>query len=114
MQLARESKHRRFISLILNKWGELYLQWRKWDAALTAFIESHETARKIGVQENIAAALYGMAQVAAAQGNIAQARQQGQESWAVFASIGHIKAAEVKQWLEELPLIMNALGEYLH
>ncbi len=55
------------------------------------------------MQGFIAAAEYGLAQVAAAQGDIAEARRLGQESLALYTIIPHHTANEVKRWLEHLP-----------
>ena len=61
-----------------------------------------EIAYKIDFQEFVAISLYGLARVASAKGEIAEARLQGEESLKTFETIGHTKAVEVRQWLEEL------------
>jgi len=81
--------------------GELYLKQGQVDAARMGFEEALEQAPE-GGKDRIADALYGLARVALAQGNSIKARQQGQESLAIFESIGHGKAAEVRQWLRVL------------
>lgn len=57
----------------------------------------------MGVQDFAAAALYGLAKVAAAHGDITEARSQGQESLAVYEALGHFRTPEVQQWLAGLP-----------
>lgn len=47
-------------------------------------------------------ALYGLARVAAAEGDNERACQQGEESLIAFQEIGHHKAAEVEDWLDSL------------
>ena len=103
LALAREIGHRWLISGILNEWGELHLRQRELDLAYKTFLEALEIAREVGAQEHAATALYGLAQVAVAKGNIAEARLQGQEGLTIFEAIGHNKATEVRQWLAELP-----------
>jgi TolA-binding protein len=87
---------------VLYDWGELRLKRQELDAAGAAFREALERAPE-GGKDRIADALYGLARVALAQGNSDSARQQGQESLAIFESIGHGKAVEVRQWLDTFP-----------
>ncbi|MFL5705158.1 MAG: hypothetical protein ACJ8AG_20335, partial [Ktedonobacteraceae bacterium] len=53
-------------------------------------------------QKMLAIAIYGLARIALAQGNTAEARQQGQESLAIFVSMDDHRVAEVRQWLQNL------------
>jgi hypothetical protein len=39
------------------------------------------------------------------QGNRGQALQQGQESLSLLEAMGHSRTAEVKQWLDQLPVM---------
>lgn len=50
-------------------------------------------------QDLIALAQYGLARVAAAQGNYPGSRKMGEACLGVLRSIGHYKAKEVEQWL---------------
>ena len=102
LAIARQIGHAWFISVLLIVWGEWYLQQHQFDAASTAFEEALEQAPE-GSRESMADALYGLARVALAQGKSERARQQGQESLAIFEAIGHHKAAEVRQWLNSGP-----------
>ncbi len=102
LAIARQIGHAWFISVLLIVWGEWYLQQHQFDAASTAFEEALEQAPE-GSRESKADALYGLARVALAQGKSERARQQGQESLAIFEAIGHHKAAEVRQWLNSGP-----------
>jgi hypothetical protein len=43
--------------------------------------------------------LYGLAQVAVAQGNQVDGQHLGEESLLILQAIGHYKIAEVEQWL---------------
>ena len=98
LTIARQIGHAWFISVMLYDWGELCLKRQELDAARVAFREALEQAPE-GGKDRIADVLYGLARVALAQGNSARAQQQGQESLAIFESIGHGKAVEVRQWL---------------
>ena len=103
LALARKVGHRWIVSEILNESGKLRLKEQDLDSASAAFLEALEMAQEMRGQESAAVALCGLAQVAAAQGNIVEARRQGQESLTVFEAIGHYKASEVAQWLTDLP-----------
>src|SRR5260221_15205 len=106
LAIARQIGHAWFISVLLIVWGEWYLQQHQFDAASTAFEEALEQAPE-GSRESRADALYGLARVALAQGESERARQQGQESLAIFEAIGHYKAAEVRQWLNSGPDVVS-------
>jgi len=103
LTLARKIGYRWYVSFILSKWGELYLKQQKLELASTAFVDALETGQEIGGQELVAIALYGLARVAAARGNIVEAYDQGQESLRIFETMGHRDAAKVKKWLKKLP-----------
>ena len=103
LALARELGHRLLISGILIEWGKIHLKQHRWDLATTAFPEALQIAQEVGMPDYVADALYGLAQVAFAQDNIAEALRQGQESLARFERIGHRDAAKVKEWLAGLP-----------
>lgn len=109
LALARDIEHSWLISSILNKWGELYVREKKIQLALEAFSESLSIAKNVGIQDFIGDALYGLAQVAFAQGKLVKAHRQGQESLAIFQAICEHKAAEVKQWLAELPPVKQGI-----
>lgn len=103
LTLAREIGHPWLINHVLNEWGELHLKQQEFDSASAAFLEAVETARDVGHQAMVATALYGLARVMAAQGNIVEARRQGQEGLTILEAIGHSKATEIAQWLATLP-----------
>lgn len=111
LDLAREIGHRWHTNATLNEWGELHLRQHKHglgeanvlDVASAAFREVLEMAQEMGAREQLAMALYGLARVAAAQGNTGEAQRQGQASLALFETMEHYKATEVKGWLAGLP-----------
>jgi hypothetical protein len=55
----------------------------------------------------VADSLYGLAQIAAAQGNIAKAFELGQVSLRLFEALNHEMSIEVKQWLAALTKTIN-------
>ncbi len=103
LNIARKIKHRWLICYILYKWGELELDQQKLEAAFDAFSETVETAREPGMREFVARGYFGLARVALGRGKLVEARRYGQESRAIFDSIGHKEAAELTHWLAELP-----------
>src|SRR5262249_26250859 len=100
--LARKIGHFWLIGGILSEQGEVYLKQQEFYLASTAFQESQAMALKVGAQEWIATALYGLARIAIAQGYTALGQHQGTESLDIFKAIGHRKEAEVAQWLTTL------------
>jgi len=104
LDIARELQHHWLISTTLNKWGRLCLARDDFDAAAESFHCALQGARKAGVREAAAEALFGLAQAAAAQGEIAAAQTRATESHAIYADIGHYNAEHVEQWLAALPL----------
>jgi predicted negative regulator of RcsB-dependent stress response len=104
LRLARELGYRWLIASILSWVGKWHLQQKQFDAASVAFHEVQDIAQQVGVQEYAATAAYGLARVAAAQGDYADAQRQGQHSLAIFEAIGHGKGAEVRQWLASVPV----------
>jgi tetratricopeptide (TPR) repeat protein len=102
LAVARELGHRWYIGCILRELGELYVDQKAWEAASEAFHEVQDIAQQVGVQEFVASAAYGLARVAAAHGNIVEARCQGEASLTIFEAIGHSQGSDVKQWLARL------------
>ncbi len=105
LALAREIECSWLVSSILNEWGDLYLRRQELNLALAAFREALEIAQDVDMQEWIGVAFYGLARVAAAQGNTSDAHRQGREGLTVLEGIGHYKAARIVQWLATLPAI---------
>ena len=103
LALARALGRPRLVSQILNEAGDLQLRQQQAAAGAAAFAEALALARGVGSPDLAARALYGLARVAAAQGDPPAARRQGEESHALFAAIGHYQAATVRRWLDALP-----------
>lgn len=87
---------------VLNYWGNLHLARpdRNILLAATSYQKACEIAASGGYREYYAEALYGLARVAAMQGDSAEACQKGQESLFVFQDIGNRLAGKVRQWLK--------------
>ncbi|MGB0386293.1 MAG: tetratricopeptide repeat protein [Ardenticatenaceae bacterium] len=103
LRLARELGHRWLTSVTLIEWGNTRLKQHRSVLAATAFREALQIAQEVGTPDCTADALYGLAQVALAHNNIAEARRQAQESLATFEQIRHKDAAKVQEWLAGLP-----------
>jgi tetratricopeptide (TPR) repeat protein len=103
LDMARKVGCSWLIGDVLGKWGDFYLKQQRYDLAGAAFQEALEAAREQGMQEWIGAALYGLARVAAARGDMGEACHRGQQCLACFEAIGHRKAGEVAEWLSTLP-----------
>ncbi|MGB0385541.1 MAG: tetratricopeptide repeat protein [Ardenticatenaceae bacterium] len=101
LSLAQALGDRWLISFTLVGWGQLHLKRQRWNLAASTFRDALQIAQTLGIQQHVADALYGLARVAFAQGNTPAARQQAQESLAIFRAMGHRNATQVKEWLEE-------------
>ena len=100
--LARLIDYHWLLSALLNERAELHMKQQRYEAAQEDFSEMRDLAAA-GDPEYLGLACYGLARVEASQGNLSEARRQGQESLAILEKIGHFKAPEVKQWLSALP-----------
>lgn len=85
--------------LALYAWGELHLERRRAPEACQAFEEMLSIVPK-GRCEAEAMALYGLARTALAQHDLHAARHHGKASLALFATMGHYRADEVRTWLD--------------
>jgi tetratricopeptide (TPR) repeat protein/transcriptional regulator with XRE-family HTH domain len=101
LEIARPLGDLWLLSAVLNECGELYLEQNRLEEARAAFHEAATSSAK-GNQETAASALYGLARVASARGNLDEARQKGQESLAIYESMGHRLTETVKTWLNSL------------
>ncbi len=102
LDLAYGIDSRWYVGETLGEWAKIHLKRQKFDEAATALNETLATGRDIGSPYLIAQALFGLARIQAAQGNYQEARAQGQESQALFESLGLQERAEVARWLDSL------------
>lgn len=103
LEVARRVGDIWLLGAVLLECGDLYLKQRRLEEAFSAFHETLTISAR-GNQESIASALYGLARVAAARGQFSEARQQGQQSYDIFAAMGNRLRDTVKAWLESLPV----------
>jgi tetratricopeptide (TPR) repeat protein len=105
--LARDLGHPWQINRVLTLWGELRLEQARWSTAAAAFSEVWQQAQAVGNREMMATALFGLARVAAAQGERQEAVAGARRSLAMFEALGHHRALEVKEWLGEVGTAVN-------
>jgi tetratricopeptide (TPR) repeat protein len=103
LALAREMQYPLYIAALLAVQGELHRKQERWEAATSTFYEALANASKINVPELQGNCFYCLAQIALAQGDLAEARRLGQEALTLCESIGYYKAAEMRDWLAALP-----------
>ena len=101
LEIARKVGDIWLLGAILNECGDLYLKQGRLEKARVAFHESATISAK-GNQEVAATALYGLARVASARGDLDEARQKGQESLVLYESMDHRLTESVKTWLNSL------------
>lgn len=82
-------------------WGEVLLQRQHFEEAEEAFQEALHTAPREH-QPLVALAQYGLARVAAGQGDVNKALQRGEQAFRVFAWLHHLRTSEVRSWLSAL------------
>jgi tetratricopeptide (TPR) repeat protein len=103
LALARELSFLEDLGMILNQAGECFLAQDANREAAVCFEEALAIGRDSNLPRVLAMSLFGQARVAAARGNMAEARRLGQESHQLLQASGHKKANEVWWWLQELP-----------
>ena len=104
LQLSMDIGHRWYNGVCWKEIGELRLKQQLPNAASGAFKKALDLAREVNSPELMGLTFFGLARVAAVQGNYSEARLQGLTSLNVFQPIGHYKRAEVKDWIDSLPL----------
>jgi tetratricopeptide (TPR) repeat protein len=103
LQLSMDIGHRWYNGVCWKEIGELKIKQQLPNAAFSAFKKALDMAREVNSPELMGLTLFGLARVAALQGNYSEARLQGLTSLNIFQSIGHHKRAEVKDWIDSLP-----------
>jgi tetratricopeptide (TPR) repeat protein/transcriptional regulator with XRE-family HTH domain len=88
----------------LMYWGLHHLQHQQLEPATSAFQEVLSLASTIRVDPQLVAiSQYGLAMVAAARGDFAEAQRLGRLSEATLESLGHYYLERVRAWLQLLP-----------
>ena len=90
------------LSAVLNERGDLYLKQRRLEEAYAAFSESLAISTE-GSQEEVASALYGLARVAAAKGDLVEARRLGWKCLDILEPMGNRLKDTVREWLGTIP-----------
>ncbi len=83
-------------------WGGCYLLREEVDRARDMFDEGLRIAERLGAKPYAAIALFGLARVAALQGDAISARALGERASRIFDAIGHVRGRAVRAWLEAL------------
>ena len=102
LSLARQVGDIWLLSAVLNERGDLYLKQQRLDDAHAAFSESLAISAE-GSQEEVASALYGLARVAAAKGDVAEARRLGRKCLDILEPMGNRLKDGVREWLGAIP-----------
>jgi tetratricopeptide (TPR) repeat protein/transcriptional regulator with XRE-family HTH domain len=101
LTLARQAGRPYIISNALYEYGNLCLYLQQVEAAAESFREMFATIPE-GGQDLFALAQYGLARVAAAQGNLQEARKLGEASVTALETMGHRHAQEARGWLDSI------------
>lgn len=101
MALARETGQVGYISALWLEYGRYYQDRGLYPDAEQAYQEGLALARKMGARASVGRALFGLARLAAAQGEKLQAFQLAQESLETYQKIGHYREKTVRDWLVE-------------
>jgi tetratricopeptide (TPR) repeat protein/transcriptional regulator with XRE-family HTH domain len=100
--VAHQIGRRLLLCAVPSTRGELHLKQHQWGQAEAAFREAMSIASE-GNPAYQAMACYGLARVAAGQGDHQEAQRLGRESLRLFETIGDRMVSKVSAWLEALP-----------
>src|SRR5205823_11209056 len=98
LQLLRRLQLRPLLCRTLYQWGILALQRGQLEEAAASFEEILAIVPEEARLEP-ALAHYGLAQIAASQRNLTEARQLGEQALSVLEAMGHREATQVRSWL---------------
>lgn len=101
LALARQIGIPQITCYVLNEYGNLHLEQQQPELAKINFREILAIVPE-GGQDFIAFARYGLARVAAARGELVEARALGEQSRAALEGMGRREAQEVESWLRSL------------
>jgi tetratricopeptide (TPR) repeat protein/transcriptional regulator with XRE-family HTH domain len=99
LNLAYATGDHRLIIETLNEWGELCLKQQLIEEASLSFAKAHDMAQERDIRRQVAIALFGLARIAALQGDVKEAERQGKKSSAIFEELNDEKRGKVAQWL---------------
>jgi tetratricopeptide (TPR) repeat protein len=101
LTIAQELSVPQIIANVLYEMGDFCLEQLQVEKAESIFREMLTTLRE-GDQDLIALAQFGLAQVAAARGDVLQARRLAETSLGALRTREHRNASEVQDWLDTL------------
>ena len=99
--LARQLGRSEMTSHALYEYGNLCLNQQETAKAEASFHEMLDTI-SVGDQDLLALAQFGLARIAAIQGNFLEARKLGEVSTTTLEGMGHRTAPEVRNWLNTI------------
>jgi len=105
--VALEAGHRWYVSLTQKELGELWLRQGKLSDARRAFSRALQLAGELGTRDLMAFGRFGLARVAAQNGDPGEARRLGRTSLEMFEEVGHRKRKEVALWMRALDTFFN-------
>ncbi len=100
VELVRETDDHVRARTVYNALLRFYLAQTRWDDAEQLAAELAQD--KILYAETRAESFFGAAQIHAAKGNLASAKQSAQDALALFEKMKHSRAAQVRAWLTEI------------
>jgi tetratricopeptide (TPR) repeat protein/DNA-binding XRE family transcriptional regulator len=101
--LAQQIGLPQMVANILYEFGNFYLAQSQAEAARKNFNEMFDVIPS-GCSDLVALAQYGLARTSALLGNSDEAKGLGEESVLTLEKLGHSKAAEVRSWLQMMPV----------
>ncbi len=101
LTLARQINRHQMTANALYEYGDLNVKQGKIEGAEVIFREMLTLVPESD-QDLVALGQYGLARVAAMQGNISEARRLGEASLKTLDEIGHRKVQEVRNWLASI------------
>jgi tetratricopeptide (TPR) repeat protein/transcriptional regulator with XRE-family HTH domain len=101
--LARQIGAPQMVANVLYECGNFYLDQLQVEAARKNFNEMFDVI-PAGCSDLVALAQYGLARSVALLGNSDEAKALGEESATTLEKLGHRKAAEVRTWLQTVPV----------
>ncbi len=102
LQISQELGMPWMMSLAQCTWADHLLRLQKYGPAAQMAMEALSAGERINSDQMMANALFALAKIKAAQGNLAEAESLGRESLTLFAPNQPARENEVRNWLESL------------
>lgn len=101
LSLGEQVEDARTLCTVYLRWGKLRLTQHGADAQ-SFFQRTLEIAQRVGLRVEEAEAYFGLAQVAAREGDSILARQHGEASRISYQAIGHTMTKTLDMWLSKM------------